>query len=45
MLERAREWAMIAGILALTLQGMMHSAHVIENQQASATLARHAHDR
>jgi hypothetical protein len=45
MLERAREWMMIAGILALSLQGLLHSAHVIDNQQASASLARVAYDR
>jgi hypothetical protein len=39
MLERARDWLMIVGILALSLFGLMHSAHVIENQEASASIA------
>ncbi len=42
MLERARDWMKIAGILALSLHGLMHSAYLLENASASAIVGRTA---
>jgi hypothetical protein len=39
MLKRAWELAVIVGILLLSVQGMLHSAHRIESAARIATLA------